>query len=297
MAIDPNTNTNTIPLKQYKSTELYYWNDTYTYRHTSTITSCQPITDSARHESINTIKQSYIQSNHIQLNNNDISELYQITVVSTIFHAQGGGQPADQGVIIESHHITNTEYTACNNELIDSIHSFIVLHVEKSTLDDVDVILHYGYFNCKSHIFSTDTSIVQYIDSQQRNYNARLHSAGHIIDLATSNAGYRDKLLASKGNHFSTSPYVDYVPLCELSSSDRSEFVSRVQTEVNKLIDHKLSRVQYIEGATRMLGFGEYPCQPCGGTHINNTEQLKSVTITKLEKKGKIFRCKYKVDP
>lgn len=51
------------------------------------------------------------------------------------------------------------------------------------------------------------------IDKEIRIRHAKLHSAGHILDLATQ----RLKLpwQASKGNHFEESPYVQYKGVAE----------------------------------------------------------------------------------
>ena len=48
------------------------------------------------------------------------------------------------------------------------------------------------------------------IDQQWRRMNARLHSAGHLLDVAMQRAGKRD-LAPDKGYHFQAGPYVQYV--------------------------------------------------------------------------------------
>jgi Ser-tRNA(Ala) deacylase AlaX len=50
------------------------------------------------------------------------------------------------------------------------------------------------------------------IDEAVRKLNARLHSAGHLLDVAVSRLKLDWK--AGKGYHFQDSPYVEYVGVC-----------------------------------------------------------------------------------
>ena len=47
------------------------------------------------------------------------------------------------------------------------------------------------------HSFSTDEEVLVEIDSTRRRLNARIHSAGHLLDSALSNLGITD-LVPSK---------------------------------------------------------------------------------------------------
>ena len=52
---------------------------------------------------------------------------------------------------------------------------------------------------------------------------ARVHSAGHLLDIAMSNAG-RSDLKPSKGYHFESGAYVEYIG--EVSEPDRKALVA-----------------------------------------------------------------------
>ena len=47
------------------------------------------------------------------------------------------------------------------------------------------------------------------IDENKRRLYARLHSAGHLLDVAVSNIGLSWQ--PGKGYHFPDSPYVEYI--------------------------------------------------------------------------------------
>ena len=48
------------------------------------------------------------------------------------------------------------------------------------------------------------------IDGEFRAMNARIHSAGHLLDMAMNRAGRTD-LKPGKGYHFVEGPYVEYI--------------------------------------------------------------------------------------
>jgi Ser-tRNA(Ala) deacylase AlaX len=49
-----------------------------------------------------------------------------------------------------------------------------------------------------------------FVDESYRRLSARIHSAGHLLDMAVRRAGRTD-LKPGKGYHFPTSPYVEYI--------------------------------------------------------------------------------------
>ena len=77
----------------------------------------------------------------------------------TIFYPQGGGQPADKGKIISG----------------DTI--FIVNDVR---IDEVGIVWHFGEFS--NGQFKIGNKVILKIDKDRRKLNAKLHSAGHLLD-------------------------------------------------------------------------------------------------------------------
>ena len=81
----------------------------------------------------------------------------------TIFYPQGGGQPADRGEIVSGDNI------------------FAVSDVR---LDETGTVGHFGEF--KQGEFKQDDKVDLKIDKDRRILNAKLHSAGHLLDCAVS---------------------------------------------------------------------------------------------------------------
>ena len=97
-----------------------------------------------------------------------------VVLDSTCFHPQGGGQPADTG----------------------SIDQFAVAMVKK---DASGVVRHEGP---SEPSFGVGAKVTCAVDEAVRVKNSRVHSAGHLIDVAMTNAGMADKLRPTKGYHF-----------------------------------------------------------------------------------------------
>src|SRR5271170_7651969 len=120
----------------------------------------------------------------------------------TIFYPQGGGQPADQGQITDN---TGALFTVKDVRMVNGI------------------VHHFGEFSQNN--FSINQSVNLSIDIKRRQLNARLHSAGHLIDAAVQLLSL--PLVPAKGYHFPDGPYVEYQG--EIAVDDREPI--RIQIE------------------------------------------------------------------
>lgn len=128
-----------------------------------------------------------------------------VVLESTIFHPQGGGQPSDEG------HITASEGDA----------KFVI----NSLVEKQGVIWHVGKFEpAEGHsAFTPNSQVDCSVDEAKRRLYARVHSAGHLLDIAMSKAG-RSDLKPSKGYHFATGAYVEY--LGAVDANDKEALVA-----------------------------------------------------------------------
>ncbi|XP_057959811.1 uncharacterized protein LOC131152147 isoform X3 [Malania oleifera] len=137
---------------------------------------------------------------------------------STIFHPQGGGQPADTGFIIP-----------CDSDHV----KFIVQDVRSRD----GIVFHYGFVENSegelSSILVKGKEVVLHVDEPRRKLNSRLHSAGHLLDICMQNIGL-GYLETGKGYHFPDGSFVEYkgtVPQDELQSKQKE-----LELEANALI-------------------------------------------------------------
>ncbi|BFG14984.1 hypothetical protein CerSpe_012580 [Prunus speciosa] len=196
-----------------------------------------------------------------------------------IFHPQGGGQPADTGFIA----------------VADSGLKFVAEDVRSKD----GIVYHYGFVEISG----------EEMESTFEKRKEVLHSAGHLLDACTRNLGFGD-LEPTKGYHFPQGPYVEYkgtVPQKDMEIKQKE-----LELEANALISRggKVSAAllpyeeacklcgdflpDYIpKGSTpRIVKLGESPGCPCGGTHVSDISEIKSVTVSQIRtKKGstKVF--------
>jgi Ser-tRNA(Ala) deacylase AlaX len=203
----------------------------------------------------------------------------------TILYPQGGGQPYDTGVI--------------QNEDTKFI-------VEEVRFVDGEV-LHIGHFEGRSFIQGEDAHII--VDADRRRLNARLHSAGHVVDMAVSNLC--PDWVPAKGYHFPDSPYVEYDG--QFDPEKRDELMAEIERLGNEYVKQGTPvTCRFVEHAElkqlcrhvptniptnkpiRVVQFDNFAV-PCGGTHVKSLDELKDLTITKLKKKDKYLRVGYNV--
>lgn len=203
----------------------------------------------------------------------------------TIFYPQGGGQPYDTG-IIES-----------------SSDKFIVEEVRF-----VDgIVKHIGKFESGS--FEKGDVVKLLINKERRELHSRLHSAGHVVDMAVT--ALKLNWIPGKGYHFPEGPYVEYAG--NLGEIDREKLKTDLENSGNQFINedvktsllfmekekmHEVCRFvpDYIpEGKpARVVMLGNF-CVPCGGTHVSHLAEIGHLMIRKIKQEKENIRVGYEV--
>ena len=235
-----------------------------------------------------------------------ILKRYSIQLDQTIFHAQGGGQQGDTGVI---------EFPA-------SGHKFEVASV--SIDGPSQVISHVGAFilsegqqelNLEDLQQADNCVVTLKIDRERRLVATKLHSIGHLLDAAMERieGSIGEKLIPGKGYHFPDSPYVEYslaegaeVTPAEIASLP-AQLTAHLAALIAEGIETKISTMTRAEASAvcKKLDLSKYPdvmrvvdlggvAIPCGGTHVMNTAELGTGwTVKKVSKKKSMYRVPY----
>jgi Ser-tRNA(Ala) deacylase AlaX len=201
----------------------------------------------------------------------------------TILYPQGGGQPYDTGVI------KSPDAT------------FVV---EEVRFVDGEV-LHYGHFEGFRFMQGEDVHIV--VDADRRQLDARLHSGGHLVDMAVGQL--KPDWVSGKGYHFPDGPYVEYSG--NLDIEERDDLLAKIEKLGNEFIAEGLPvSCRFVEHAEleklcrhvpanlpankpiRVVKFDNFAV-PCGGTHVKSLADIKELKITKLKNKGGNIRVGY----
>lgn len=208
-----------------------------------------------------------------------------VVLDQTIFYPQGGGQPYDQGTISTD----NTIY-----------HVAEVRYVGGS-------VWHIGKFN--SEQFTTGQTVQCSVDPERRKLHMRLHSAGHVVDLALMRLNYNWK--PHKGYHFPNGPYVEYE--AQLGNANIEQLRSDLEVMCNKTIQEDITTsvrfmpktamhtvCRFVSVAIpedkpgRVVMYGDFGV-PCGGTHVPHLNVIGGMTIRKVRQDKQYVRVAYSV--
>ncbi len=203
----------------------------------------------------------------------------------TVFYPQGGGQPYDQGMIESA----NGKFLVEEVRLVDGI------------------VKHIGKF--EQGAFAKDQTVTCSVDQDRRQLHSRIHSAGHVVDLALKRLQLN--WAPTKGYHFPEGPYVEYA--VTLENFDREKLKKDLEDSCNALIGEgrettvrlmnkeEMKNVcafvpDYIppDRPARVVFYGDFGI-PCGGTHVSNLSEIGKMTIRKIKGESGKVRVAYDV--
>ncbi|CAL6330248.1 unnamed protein product [Bathycoccus prasinos] len=286
-------------------TELAYLRDTYAFK-----------TSSSSSDDVSTVL-DVLKTTKTNDNDDDerwYSYCYEIVLDKTIAYPAGGGQPSDVGTILLD---TNT-----HRWMFD----FDEVRMDKETKQ----VLHRGTFRRRKEeendddVFDVDEmkgkpcSIE--IDENVRMAHAKMHTAGHLLDVAVALIPGLEKLVATKGSHGVADAYVECKGNARTFSGiedDDEKLIRLINEHLEKLIEQNdVVKAEYLayEDAKRACG-GSLPSYvspdaeesprvvtvagcgcPCGGTHVKSSKELKRVTVVGFRVKKGQTRIRYEVD-
>lgn len=189
----------------------------------------------------------------------------ELVLSATVFHPQGGGQPSDRGTITVGAGVFDVSGA-------------------KATSRTDPTIVHVGSWRSPPQGDEAKCCI----DGDYRKLCARFHSAGHVIDVAMTRAGVQ--LEAAKGYHFPDGgAYVEYDGTVE----DVATLAERLNGHIKAIIaENAPTKVERSQTGDRVVDIAGMSC-PCGGTHVQSTSELGTVTVTKAKHKSKRLRVSY----
>lgn len=205
----------------------------------------------------------------------------------TCFYPRGGGQDWDQGI------------------LRGSAGDF---PVDEVRLDDDGVVHHLG--NGPVTVVVGEEVSAE-VEPARRSINTRLHSAGHVVDLAVERLGL--PWVPGKGAHY---PHMSFV---EYDAAVNPEEVEAIQTEIQRTANDVIAA-----GSSNEIRFmpvsemgtycrnvpGNIPTNkparivlysadfgvPCGGTHVVDVRDIGPLTISKIKSKKGLTKVSYALE-
>jgi Ser-tRNA(Ala) deacylase AlaX len=208
-----------------------------------------------------------------------------VTLDQTVFYPQGGGQPYDTGEIDNE----DTKFVVEEVRFVDG------------------EVLHIGQFDGRKFIQGEDVKCK--VDEARRNLHSRLHSAGHVINMAVDQLGYVE-WVPTKGFHFPEGSYVEYETKEDIDKEklkvDLEKTIADIITknpkaEITFLEASKLSSIckfvpEYVpkDKPSRVISYDGFGI-PCGGTHVKELKGIGKITIKKLKTQAGTLRISYQI--
>jgi len=229
--------------------------------------------------------ESTVKSKEIDQKDNFVN----VTFEKTIFHPQGGGQPSDEGTI----EINNKTIKVLNLQ-IDKEKDEVIHKISK---EDGDLV-------------TIGDKVKQKVDKEKRQLYARIHSAGHLLDIAVSKL--KLDIIPSKGYHFAEGPYVEYKGKLDNMDSYKEKFESLSNEVIESSGSEPVeAKIHEYDDAKKLFEVPDYmpkdkPVRwvklinydvgcPCGGTHVKQLKDIGKIKVTKIIKKKDVIRVSYQV--
>jgi misacylated tRNA(Ala) deacylase len=202
-----------------------------------------------------------------------------IELDQTVFYAESGGQPGDQG------HFT----------LPDGSRLAIVDTKKGATPDAVRHIPAPG-----QPLPAVGSQVTVEIDWARRHRLMRMHTALHLLSSLVKGDVTGGQVGDGKGRLDFNLP--DGAPEKEKLTEGLNRLVNEGHSvEARWIADEELARQPELvrtmsvkppsgHGRVRLLDIAGIDLQPCGGTHVRNTGEIGPLTVTKIENKGKMNR-------
>lgn len=200
-----------------------------------------------------------------------------IVLDRTIFYAMGGGQPGDRGQI---RHANGSEISIVNT-IYDKEDRSRVIHLTEPGAE----------------LPAAGESVTLVLDWETRHPRMRIHTALHLLSVVlpypvTGGAigegdGRLDFDIPEGG--LDKAEIADKLNALIAQAAPVSEsWITDAELDANPGLVKTMS-VQPPRGSgrVRLVRIGEIDLQPCGGTHVRNTQEIGPVAVTDIEKKGK----------
>ncbi len=209
-----------------------------------------------------------------------------IVLDQTCFYPRGGGQDWDTGRITTP----SAEFK-----------------VEEVRLDESGTVQHSGEF--VRGVFTVDDYIACTVDKQRRKDNTRLHSAGHLLDMAVESLAL--PWIPGKGAHYPHMSFVEYAsqqPVDDAIQVKLQEKIDQLQLNnyENKILFMPVGQMhEYCRHVpenipankpARIVLYNDTFGIPCGGTHVRSVSGIGKVFIRKIKAKKGTIKVSYSVN-
>mgnify|MGYP006177838199 FL=1 len=198
-----------------------------------------------------------------------------IELEESAFYGKGGGQPGDTGSIItELKTIEVKETFKEKNLLLHQVNTIDGLKIGHKVKGNIDWKRRYKYMKMHTALHLLCAIIPLGVTGGQiGEEKSRLDFNADTNSINKEDSQRKlDEIL--KNNHKISYNWIENEELEKKTDLIRTMSVKPPKTN----------------GKIRLVKIGNIDLQPCGGTHVNETSEIGSIIITKIENKGKMNR-------
>jgi misacylated tRNA(Ala) deacylase len=200
-----------------------------------------------------------------------------IVLDRTIFYATSGGQPGDTGAMI----LADGQHIAIGNTVYNRDDRSVVIHIPAEAQPRPQI----------------GDAVTLELDWHPRLQRMRVHTALHLLSVVLPYPVTGGSIGNGDGR-------LDFD--IQDAGLDKADITAQVQALVNRnsavtdswITDEELDanpglvKTMSVQpprgsGRIRLVLIDGIDLQPCGGTHVRNTGEIGTVTVTEIEKKGK----------
>jgi misacylated tRNA(Ala) deacylase len=200
-----------------------------------------------------------------------------IVLDRTIFYATSGGQPGDTGAMIWA----DGQHIAIGNTVYNRDDRSVVIHIPAEGQPRPQI----------------GDAVTLELDWQPRLQRMRVHTALHLLSVvlpypvtggSIGNGDGRLDFDIQDAGLDKADITAQVQALVDRNSAVTDSWITDEELDANPGLVKTMS-VQPPRGSgrIRLVSINGIDLQPCGGTHVRNTREIGTVTVTEIEKKGK----------
>ena len=196
-----------------------------------------------------------------------------IILDQTIFYPEAGGQPGDKGKIIignEQIDVLDTRYG--NNEIMHVLENISNLNVDDEIECKIDWERRFNIMQVHTTLHLLCSLISAPVTGGQINENKGR------LDFDLESKPNKEEILEGLNNLIKQNYEVSISSISETELDEKPDLVRTMAVQPPRG-----------KGEIRMKNIGKgVDYQPCGGTHVNNTSEIREVKKIKVENKGRM---------
>jgi len=196
-----------------------------------------------------------------------------IILDQTIFYPEAGGQPGDKGKIIignEQIDVLDTRYV--NNEIIHVLENISNLSVDDEIECKIDWERRFNIMQVHTTLHLLCSLISAPVTGGQINENKGR------LDFDLESKPNKEEILEGLNNLIKQNYEVSISSISETELDEKPDLVRTMAVQPPRG-----------KGEIRMIDIRKgVDYQPCGGTHVNNTSEIREVKKIKVENKGRM---------